>query len=257
MKSKKSIIKKIIIGVLPCILTAAIAVGATLAFMTDKESKTNTFTIGDDIDIELDEDGWNDGDPDDPDDPGDGEDLVPGDTKYKDPTITVTSGEVYARIKVEFVDNDGNYITDTEQINKILSTLYYDTDYNTDAQNILKDNKYTTTQLAELIANNKVIAEYNTNDFEYDTTRTSNVAIRYYNLKNTAGPGTSTTLFTSVVIPSDWTKDDIDTLRGEVTGTDNGGYKIIVTAEAIQKENVENAAAAWTALDAASSSATT
>lgn len=81
--------KKKIVALCLCIALAVVAIGgATLAYFTDTEDVTNTFTVGN-VDIKLDEPEWTEGSK-----------LVPGTEISKDPTVTVVKGseECYVRI---------------------------------------------------------------------------------------------------------------------------------------------------------------
>lgn len=69
--------KKIIAIVLLVVLVAAISIGATLAYLTDRDSEVNTFTIGD-VSIDLEEEF------------AQGSTLIPGVDIEKKPTITNT-----------------------------------------------------------------------------------------------------------------------------------------------------------------------
>ncbi|HIU74721.1 MAG TPA: hypothetical protein IAC62_02475 [Candidatus Pelethocola excrementipullorum] len=82
------------------VLLAAIGIGATLAYFTDTDTKTNVITMGD-IDIELTE-------------PSFSKDstigIVPNELIEKDPTITVKAGskDAYIRAKVTYEWDEGN-----------------------------------------------------------------------------------------------------------------------------------------------------
>ena len=231
--------KKIAVVLAATALAASLIIGGTLAYLTDSDKKTNTFTMGN-IDISLAEPNW--------DDTTDGKGLVPGDTLVKDPTVTAAAGNSYMRVKVEFYDTSAAtpvLITDSLRIAKILSTLYTDPTYNpatavpTLGTNIVEGTGYTAASLASYAGVNKT-------DFTYDTTRTASAGIRYYNYTVDGGvfkAGTSpkTVLFTNVVIPTDFKSADIALL---------GSYSITLTAEAIQTDGFANASAAFTALDA-------
>lgn len=245
MKTKKTTIKAIIIGAIACAITAAVTVGTTLAFLTSvSDSKTNTFTVGQNVDVDFEEEEWDDDD--------NNHEYIPGDTKHKVPTVTAGENSInsYMRIKMELKDNSGKLLTDTTQINKILDTIYYDGNYTADHASckIEEGTKYTTTELSTLTANsdNKVLKGINTAQFTYDSTRNDNPAVRYYtyNAKLTK-ESDSAVLFTNIVIPADWGETDINTLKGNGTG-----YQIVLTAEAIQADNFDTAEAAWKALDA-------
>lgn len=92
-------------------LVAALAVGSTLAFFTDKDEETNVFTLGKiDIDLKESDDGgesWTD----------DGltfEDVVPGDTedKYAKVIVAEDSNDCFIAVKVE-LDGYNEYDEDT------------------------------------------------------------------------------------------------------------------------------------------------
>lgn len=97
--------KKLLLSILAVALVAAIAIGGTMAYLTDRERVVNSFTVGN-VDITLDEEKVNpDGTP----TPADDErvqsneyHLIPGCTYVKDPTVTVKAGseESYVRMLV-------------------------------------------------------------------------------------------------------------------------------------------------------------
>ena len=96
MKKTKTIIAAVI-------LLLVFLVGGAIAYFTDTEQKTNTFTIGS-VDITLTETGWEAlTDTDDDDIPDDAEDMLPGESVTKDPTINnvSTSNPAYVFAKVE------------------------------------------------------------------------------------------------------------------------------------------------------------
>ena len=67
--------KKIIAWLLVVVLTAGVAIGGTLAYLTDRDSEANVFTVGD-VNIDLNEDF------------SQGSVLIPGAVIEKKPTIT-------------------------------------------------------------------------------------------------------------------------------------------------------------------------
>lgn len=181
------------------------------------------------------------------------ETTTPGDTEIKDPTVTAAEGDSFMRMKVEFLDGEGNRITDIDRINKIIDTLYYDTSYvyqgsvsdpSTLTTNIVKGESYSAADLAAMVASGVVFKEFNSILFEYDTTRTADPAVRYYNYTANNGifnEGSVATLFTNVVFPTDWNGSDFDVL-----GTN---YLIRVTSQACQIDGLTQAEA-YAALDA-------
>lgn len=250
--------KKVAIGALSICLVAAMAIGGTMAFLTDSEQVTNNFSLGD-LDITIDEPSWDDdGTPDDPgtpdvdeSEPGDGEDLVPGDSKDKDPTVEAVEGDSYMRVVMTIKDRDtGDVITDTDRLNLILQTIRY-----AEGNAIEEGKSY---KLADLAAYSTVNSA-----FTKDTAK-STAGVYYYNYNNILKKGDKAVLFTDVVIPTDWNQEEINALRGVYYVNDSGvevsaetegatkkyhNYKIELQAQAIQSENFENAAAAYAALD--------
>ena len=85
------------------ILLFMFVIGGAIAYFTDTESKTNTFTIGS-VDITLTEDGWDAlADANDNDIPDAAEDMMPGESVTKDPLINnvSTKNDAYVFAKVE------------------------------------------------------------------------------------------------------------------------------------------------------------
>lgn len=95
--------KNLVLTVLSFVLGAVLAIGGTLAYLTDRESKANVFTVGD-VEIELKEDF------------DQGATLTPGVNIEKKPTITNT-GKNDAWVWLEFAIPSAldNWATDTQQ----------------------------------------------------------------------------------------------------------------------------------------------
>ena len=96
MKKKKTILAA-------AVLLLMLAVGGAIAYFTDTDQKTNTFTIGS-VDITLTEDGWDAlEDANDNDIPDAAEDMMPGESVTKDPLINnvSTKNPAYVFAKVE------------------------------------------------------------------------------------------------------------------------------------------------------------
>lgn len=224
--------KRNIIVTFTIFLVAVMTMGSTLAYFSDEQTVTNTFTMGD-LDITLTET-W---------DPDDGEEMVPGDSVDKKPIVTADKGDSFMRVTVTIMDkNDGvaagTKVTDAARLAKIMQTLYFDP-----GTTIVTGTHYSTTQIAAWPAT--VLNGYNSNKFTQHSA-TGGVYVYYYKDSTTTPAnifkqGTSATLFTHVVIPSNWTQTDIATL---------GKYDVVVKAEAVQCGGFANDAAAFTALDA-------
>lgn len=260
--------KKLTIGILSIGLICALTIGGTLAFLTDSEKVTNTFTIGD-LDISIDEPNWDDGTPDDltttdtdESTPGDGDDMTPGETKVKDPTIIADVNNSYMRVIMTVIDNEktianpdyvdatttpnveptipnpnyGKAITDKARLDLILDTVYYDDTYDVSAnpatRNLVEGNKYDL----------KTLENYPTvnGDFTLNADKSTD-GIYYYNYNKIFNQGDKVVLFTNIVIPTDWNTTQLDVM---------GKYQIEVYAQAIQSDNFANADEAFAALDA-------
>ena len=106
--------KKIIAIVLAALLIAGISIGATLAYLTDRDSEVNTFTIGD-VSIDLTEDFEQ------------GATLIPGVNIEKKPVITNTGTEAGSSQNVIHWNMLGatteGYVTDT-RVQKAIADGY-------------------------------------------------------------------------------------------------------------------------------------
>lgn len=81
--------KTILVAAIAVMLVAALVVGGTLAYFTDKsDAKVNTFTVGN-VAIKLEEPNWN---------ANESHTLLPGVSYAKDPTITVKEGSQNAYV---------------------------------------------------------------------------------------------------------------------------------------------------------------
>ena len=232
MKFTKS---SVITSVLAFVLVAALAVGGTIAYFTSSDEVTNTFTMGD-IAIGLTEDEW--------DDTTDGKEMLPGTTLYKNPTVAATEGDSYMRVKVEFIDTaTGNPITDSTRIAKIMDTVYYSaTAYGTEGS-CIEGSSYSAAQRDAITG---LVKGVNTTDFVKDNTYSTG-SVYYYNYINGGNnifseeDGDTAILFTHIIIPTDWTREDLAVL---------GEYSIHITAQAVQTTGFDNAAAAYAELPA-------
>lgn len=99
--------RKLMLVALSLCMVAILAMGGTLAYLTDTEDATNTFTVGN-VDITLTEEAWTEeGGGEDQ-----GEDAYPGEPLPKDPTVTnVGSNPCFVRVSVtglnQFVEKYG------------------------------------------------------------------------------------------------------------------------------------------------------
>ena len=100
------------------VLALILVIGGMLAYFTDTDSKTNVFTLGDNVEISLSETGWTE----DQNHPGsytrnDANGVHPGTKVVKDPTInndsTTTPAYVFAEIVVPCYDANDDGTADT------------------------------------------------------------------------------------------------------------------------------------------------
>lgn len=112
--------KKILTMVAAVALVAVIGVGATLAYFTDKDSKTNVVTMGK-VDIKLDEPEFSKN----PDDTI--KDVKPNQTIKKDPKITVEEGslDAYVRAKIVFEGLSDEQVADILPLIDIDTTKWF------------------------------------------------------------------------------------------------------------------------------------
>ena len=217
--------KKICIGVLLVGLIATLSIGGTLAYLTDQKTKVNTFSMGD-LEIELEEPSW--------DDEESGRELLPGDVREKDPTVIAVEGDSYMRVVMTIKDTDTGKIIgqdEKDRLNLILQTIYYD-----DKDAIDLDTDYELEDLAG-------IPHFNEDMFVKDEGRSITPGKYYYNYIGNDGifeKDTSVVFFNRIVIPCNWDAKELEKL---------GEYQIVIHAEAIQVENIDNSKIAFDLLD--------
>ena len=170
--------KKIISLCLVAALAVVAIAGTSLAYFTDKDAKTNTFTLGN-VDIELNEENW-----------AAPTAAVP-DVKYdKDPVVT-NIGENDAWIRVDVTLSDAAAFTAAAEKHNItdLATIFAGHD----------EEKWT-------LAGTPVYDdEANTLTYSY-----------YYNTVLAVGESTEA-LFTSVTIPAEFDNEDMKEIRADFT----------------------------------------
>ena len=192
-------------------LLVAATVGATLAYLTDQKSVTNTFTVGN-VAIKLDEPAWN-------------EEVahvaVPGAEFDKDPTVTnIGANDAWVRVNVTLSDWSAFSTAAAAHSITDLTTVFGG----------FETSKWT---LADTPA--------------VDTTNDTVTYSYYYNTKLTPTGETATTgaLFTKVTIPGVFTEDEM----AAINGNDKTGFTITVTADAIQADGFTTPALAFAAFD--------
>ena len=232
--------KKKLTAIFLCVALAAIAiVGASLAYFTDTDSATNTFTVGK-VEITLDETDVTN--PNGPRVKANSYKLMPGTTYTKDPTVTVLKGseDSYVRMKVTF--NNATKIialcTDPEYADEV-----------TGAENafpLIRMVNFVEANAAKwdgIIPDNMVDTEDmlgNAKYFAYDKTADTLTYYFYYNETVGAPNGDVKlpVLFNNITVPEWATGEQLAKLNN---------FQITVVAEAIQAGSFANAGAAWAA----------
>lgn len=208
---------KILLAVLCVVLLATVSVLGTLAYLTDRETAVNTFTVGN-IDITLDEEIVDeDGEPTDEGRTEDGNEyhLVPGQTYMKDPTVTVEAGseESYIRMIVT--------LNCYSQLQEIFGAQFLPQDF----VNGWDNSVWVTTGVIS------VDEDANTASYEF----------RYFETVDASESQTDIVLealFESFTLPGYVTNAQLATLAD---------FEITVEGHAIQTANIEDENAAWEA----------
>ena len=165
--------------------------------------------------------------------------YLPGTTIIKDPTVKVEKGNPYVRVIVEFYDADTNeLITNQGRLMNIANTISYDPTYynlnnNPVTSKLVPGVSYKTTDKAfsdyrgnYTFNTTAMIIAFNTNAFTLDRSSSSiNKLVFVANMGNPTTEGSSYTLFTNIVVPSNWENSYIDTM---------GNFVIKLRAEAVQ-----------------------
>ena len=228
-------------GALSC--AVLFGIGNTLAYFTDNAVQTNVFTTGD-LDIGLKEPEW---------DPNgtDGKNMYPGYTAYKNPTVkNITSNKngdepCYVRMCVDIEDSEGNPITDSEALYLIYKTIYFDKEFTGGydikggtTAGLIKDS--TSGYDSEFLSAYPMVNP----SWVKDTSRStaSKLFFNYMGKKNDGllNIGEESTLFTTVVIPTDWNQTQIQKV---------GDFRLKITAQAIQSKGFSTQTEALRMLD--------
>lgn len=216
--------KKTLMTILCVCLIITASVMATLAFLTDRDSVLNTFTVGD-VQIELDETKVDEnGVPvpgADRTEDGNNYHLIPGQTYVKDPVVTVNanSEESYVRMLVTF--------NKMAELDAIFAPTGADL---TSIFNGYDANKWKFKGKTEDAAANMITYEF-----------------RYFEpVKKTNQDVELDALFDSITVPGSLTKEQLATLKADPT-TNMPGFQISIEGHAIQKATFDNEDAAWAA----------
>lgn len=217
------------------VLLAAVSIFGTLAYLTDKDTATNTFTVGS-VGLKLDEAKVN----------TDGSlstqdvrvkeneyHLLPGHTYYKDPTVTVDAGseDAYVRmiVTVENIDELKRALP-----NRDTTTKYYDTDGTFLLQMLCVDKNGNCTWKEDV---------WKMQDYTESESTDGKNGVYEFRYKQIVAKSENATvlpdLFTHITVPGEIDNTHLAYLRN---------VKIVVNAHAIQADGFENdEAGAWTA----------
>lgn len=241
MKINKEKRKVLFAGAITCAMLFGI--GNTMAYFTENAVQTNVFTTGD-LDIGLKEADW---DP----EGNDGKNMYPGYTVYKNPTVkNITSDNngkepCYVRMYVDILDSQGVPVGDSQALNLIYKTIYFDKSFSGgydkkegSATGLIQDRipGYSLAYLASYPMVNP--------HWVKDTARsTASRLVFNYMGENGDGilsNGEESTLFTNIVIPTDWNQTEMQKV---------GNYQLKVTAQAIQSKGFSTQSEAYRMLD--------
>ena len=217
--------------VMCAVFLVAVSVLGTLAYLTDKDTVTNTFTVGS-VGLELDEadvktDGSYETNHDDRVKANEYH-LLPGHTYYKDPTVTVEAGseDAYVRmiVKVENID----------QLKLALPKEGNTAEYYAEDEVFL---------LQMLCVNEKRECTWNPDIWQIvDDAEAQKKGIYEFRYKEVVEKSETKTvlpdLFTHITVPGEINNEHLEYLKD---------VKIVVNAHAIQADGFEKADEAWEA----------
>ena len=216
------------------VLLVAVSIFGTLAYLTDDDAVTNTFTVGqvglylDEADVKpdgsyetnhesrVDENEYH---------------LIPGHTYYKDPTVTVAAGseESYVRMLVTF-----NFSSQLDAIfpNANLTQIFNGYDSANWALNGVVENETA-----------------NTRTYEFRYVGETNKGTKAGTVKKAEDAIVLDDLFENFTVPGTITNEQLATLvvKDEATGKITSQFTITVEAHAIQADGFDTADEAWTA----------
>lgn len=210
--SRKNNIKRA--GMIAALAVTVASVGAagSYAFFSDRTEFTNDFTTGS-LDLKVTETLWENGE--------DGENMYPGYTVNKNPTVANKTGlvdnDAYIEAFIHVKDASGNPITDSHRLDLIYAMIRYD------GEDVMQEG----TKYAEGYINS--FHNYNQR-FELQTRDDSTGTWTYFlkdKLVSTADPdkGDTVTLFNKIVVPLEWSQTELDVI---------GDFSITVEFQGIQ-----------------------
>jgi len=213
MKTKS----KVLVLMLSAAALVAASVFGTMAYLTDTDNVTNTFTVGR-VEIVLDEaDVKTDGTLETNERVQENQyHLLPGHTYIKDPTVTVKAGSEESYVRMMVTVTFKNPLTDSQLATKLEEIF---SGYEAEIWN----------RAAKTVSEERNVITY---EYRYYTTADDK--------SGPNGDGKLEPLFTALTVPGTYTNETIEFL---------GGMSIVVNAHAIQSDGFDNADLAWAAFD--------
>lgn len=226
IKNKSS--QRVVMAVTAGLLVVGMAGVGSYSYFTDRGVMVNDLTTGG-LDVIESETLW--------DNETDGKNMHPGYTVKKNPTITNITGildnNAYIRAQVTFFDGEGNRINNKERNDLIFETIRWDA-----TGTMQEGRKYSRDKIHSYPTVNP---EFYYVDEESDPDKGQYV---YYlrrvlrsteSTEHTTDGENSITLFNTIVLPYEWSQDELDVM---------GDYKVEVDFRAIQEkafDSVEDA----------------
>lgn len=227
-------------------IAAVGGIGTTLAYFTDTDQKVNVFTMGE-LALGLQEPEW---DPTPDGGSGDGQNMYPGYTVYKNPTIkNISSGKhgpspCYARIRMTVEDQAGQTIEEPEILELVYQMIYFDATYSGtydkkgQAEKLIEGRVpgYSLRELSGYPMINPVFVK------DQKRSGDSSLVFNYVGTEQDGilQIGEEAVLFTNLVVPTEWTQTELSLV---------GDVKLDIEAECIQCSGFSSQEEAFAALD--------
>ena len=234
--------KKVLLLVLCAVLLVGASVAGTVAYLTSKDTVTNTFTVGN-VQINLDEANVATDDANDRTETGNAYHLLPNQTYTKDPTVWVKEGSEAAYIRMIVTVN--NY---SNMLEAFSSTATYDDGYIvSDASTVLGNSSSGQMVVLDKLVDRNAGAWECVKFTQDATANTGTYVFNYYSGAYTATADDKdsvddydklTPLFTTITVPKEIDNEHLAKLNNTT---------ITIVAQAIQAAGFNSVDAAWNA----------
>lgn len=233
--------KKIVALLLCAVLLVGASIAGTVAYLTSKDSVTNTFTVGN-VQINLDEANVATADANDRTETGNAYHLLPNQTYTKDPTVWVKEGSEAAYIRmIVTVDNYNN------MLDAFSSTATYDNDYIVSDASVLGNSSSGQMVILDNLVDRDASAWECVKFTQDSTANTGTYVFNYYPGAYTATADNKdsvddydklTPLFTTITVPKEIDNEHLAMLNNTT---------ITIVAQAIQAAGFNSVDDAWNA----------